>query len=227
MLATHCAKRLPLTALVIVALLLSACGDGGSSTPVSAPAAAPPAQSTPAALAVVLAGTPPGSVIVGSHYLFQPTVAQGGGLVSFSIQGQPAWMTFDPDTGALTGSPSAGNVGRTGSITISASNGDSTSSIGPFTVVVNAAAVVSGSATLSWIAPAENTDGTPITNLAGYHIYYGTTAGNLAQSVTVDGAAATSYTFTGLSAGTYYFSVVAYNSAGLDSTDSNQATKTI
>jgi hypothetical protein len=34
-----------------------------------------------------------------------------------------------------------------------------------------------GQATLSWTAPDENTDGTPLINLAGYRIYYGTSRG--------------------------------------------------
>jgi hypothetical protein len=33
-------------------------------------------------------------------------------------------------------------------------------------------------ATLTWDAPTTNADGTPLTDLAGYRIYYGTTSGN-------------------------------------------------
>jgi len=35
-----------------------------------------------------------------------------------------------------------------------------------------------GSALLSWNAPSTNEDGTPLTDLAGYKIYYGTATGN-------------------------------------------------
>lgn len=88
-------------------------------------------------------------------------------------------------------------------------------------------AAKSGSATLSWIAPTQNTDGSPITGLSGYHIYYGTNADALRTTITVGGGSSTTYTVSGLSPGTYYFSVVAYNAEGVDSADSNLESKTI
>jgi hypothetical protein len=150
--------------------------------------------------------------------------------VTFKIQGQPTWATFDPDTGVLTGKPATANEGTSGGITITGTNGSTSSSIGPFAIVVKAPAAPpgtgTGSATLSWTPPSENTDGTPITNLAGYHIYYGASAGAMTSTITVSDAE-TSYVVTGLAPGTYYFAVVAYNSAGTDSPESNVASKTI
>jgi hypothetical protein len=84
-----------------------------------------------------------------------------------------------------------------------------------------------GSATLSWTAPTENTNGTPATDLAGYHIYYGTTEGAWTSTITVLEATETSYVVSGLAPGTYYFAVVAFNTAGDDSPQSNVASKTI
>jgi Fibronectin type III domain len=84
-----------------------------------------------------------------------------------------------------------------------------------------------GTASLSWSAPTENTDGTPITDLAGYHVYYGTNSSNLTQTVDIVGATVTSYVVRGLAAGTYYFAVSAYNGSGLESAKSNVASKTI
>jgi Fibronectin type III domain len=89
------------------------------------------------------------------------------------------------------------------------------------------ASPATGSATLSWTAPAENTDGTPVTDLAGYHIYYGTSAGAWTSTITVLEATETSYVVDGLAPGTYYFAVVAFNTAGDDSSQSNIASKTI
>jgi fibronectin type III domain protein len=150
-------------------------------------------------------------------------------VVTFKIQGQPTWATFDPDTGVLTGKPATANVGTDGGITITGTNGSTSASIGPFTIVVKApaAAPTTGSATLSWTAPTENIDGTPITGLAGYHVYYGTSANALTTTITVADATETSYVVGGLAPGTYYFAVVAYNSAGVDSPESNVASKTI
>jgi hypothetical protein len=84
-----------------------------------------------------------------------------------------------------------------------------------------------GSASLSWTVPTHNTDGTPLTDLAGYHIYYGTQAGAWTSTITVLDAVETSYVVAGLASGTYYFAVVAFNSDGVDSPQSNVGSKTI
>jgi hypothetical protein len=242
---------LSLSTLLVAGLLLTACGNGvgvspagaiASTTPAApgaapapppaAPAPPPPAAPAPPPTATVkLTGTPATSVTAGQNYLFQPTVSQGGGVVTFKIQGQPTWAAFDPDTGVLTGKPATANEGTTASITITGTNGSTSSSIGPFAIVVKAPAAIpgtgAGSATLSWTPPTENTDGTPITNLAGYHIYYGASASAMTSTITVANATETSYVVGGLAPGTYYFAVVAYNSAGMDSSQSNVGSKTI
>jgi hypothetical protein len=84
-----------------------------------------------------------------------------------------------------------------------------------------------GTATLSWSAPTENVDGTPITGLAGYRVYYGTSADALTESIDVAGATTTTYVINDLSPGTYYFTVTAYNAQGIESDQSNVASKTI
>lgn len=216
---------------MIAGALLSGCGNGvgvsPASTSTTATAAAVP--SAPAAAPVALTGTPATSVTVGQNYVFQPTVSAGAGAVTFQIQGKPTWAAFNATTGALTGTPAVANVGTSSGITITATNGSGSASIGPFAIVVNAqpASPATGSATLSWTAPTENTDGTPLTNLAGYHIYYGTTAGAWTSTITILEATETSYVVSGLAPGTYYFAVVAFNSDGIDSADSNMGTKTI
>jgi hypothetical protein len=225
---------LSLSVLLIGGLLLAGCGGGSVGTggsPDAAAAAATPASAPPPALTPVeLTGTPATSVTAGQNYLFQPKVSQGGGVVTFSIQAQPTWATFDADTGALTGTPATANEGTTGSITITGTNGSSKSSIGPFAITVNAPAPpppATGSATLTWTAPTENTNGTPIAGLAGYHIYYGTTENTWTTTITVASPTETSYVVSGLAPGTYYFAVVAYNAAGMDSPQSNVLSKTI
>jgi hypothetical protein len=101
------------------------------------------------------------------------------------------------------------------------------SSAPPPTAPAPPASPTTGSANLSWTAPTENTNGTPLTDLAGYHIYYGTSAGAWTSTITVLDAAETSYVVSGLAPGTYYFAVVAFNSAGSDSPESNVGSKTI
>src|SRR5258706_16041935 len=85
----------------------------------------------------------------------------------------------------------------------------------------------SGSATLSWIPPTQNLDGSPITDLSGYHIYYGTNADALTTTINVDGGSSSTYTVSGLSSGTYYFSVVADKLKRDDNPESNLESKTI
>jgi Fibronectin type III domain len=228
------AKRLlailpPVSSLMIAALLLAGCGNGVDvSAPGSTAAAVGESAATTSDSPVEITGTPASTATVGQPYVFTPALAQGGGVVTFEILGQPAWATFNSTTGVLTGTPAAANVGSSGGITITGTNGSSSSSIGPFVIRVNASASsATGSASLSWTAPTENTNGTPITGLAGYYIYYGTSANALTMTVTVSDATATSYVVGGLTPGTYYFAVVAYNAEGMDSGESNMASKSI
>ena len=66
-------------------------------------------------------------------------------------------------------------------------------------------------ASLSWSVPLLNTDGTPLTDISGYRVYYGTSPTNLAQSIAVSGAGNTTYVVSDLTPGTYYFAVVTLN----------------
>ena len=91
----------------------------------------------------------------------------------------------------------------------------------------NGAAGGPGTVTLTWVAPTENTNGTPLTDLAGYHIRYGSNPEDLTQSIDLPSAKTTMYEITGLSPGTYYFAVSAYTAVGTESADSGVGYKTI
>jgi hypothetical protein len=84
-----------------------------------------------------------------------------------------------------------------------------------------------GTATLSWVAPDQNTDGSALTNLAGYRIYYGTGADALTEVIELPTVGITAYVIDNLTAGTYYFSIRAYTSAGIESALSNVVSDTI
>jgi hypothetical protein len=90
--------------------------------------------------------------------------------------------------------------------------------------------VAAGSAALSWEKPTTNDDGSPMTNLAGYQIYYSqrtpVTTDN-SQSASVLNPNKTSYVVADLTPGTYYFTVTAVNLQGGESRMSNEAVKTI
>ena len=205
--------------------LLSGCGMGDDAPAASSPAAA--AAVGTSVPTISLSGTPPTTVVAGNAYVFQPTVSATGGTATFSASGLPSWASFNQSTGEISGTPTSSNVGTTGNIIISASDGSATTSLAPFKIDVLAASATTGSATLSWTIPTVNTNGTPATNLAGYHIYYGTSPDALNTVIDVPGAQTTEYEISNLSSGTYYFTVAAYNSAGVDSADSNEGSKTI
>jgi hypothetical protein len=80
---------------------------------------------------------------------------------------------------------------------------------------------------LSWTAPDQNTDGSTLTNLAGYRIYYGASANTLDQVIDIKTIGITAYVIDNLTAGTYYFSIRAYNSVGVESALSNIVSDTI
>jgi len=173
-----------------------------------------------------ISGTPPTSVLQGTAYSFQPTAADpDGNALTFSIANRPAWATFDAATGRLSGTPGAANVGTTTGIVISVSDGAATVSLAAFSIAVQATA--SGSATLTWLPPTTNTDGTALTNLAGYKVYWGTSQGNYTSSVTIMNPGLATYVVGNLTPSTYYFTVTALNSAGTESVFSNAASKTI
>ena len=179
---------------------------------------------------VKISGTPATSVVAGSAYKFQPTATDSAGkTVSFSVQNKPAWATFSIATGLLSGTPSTSQTGTYGNIIVSASDGQSSSSLAPFSVAVTSTTppAATGSATLYWTDPTHNTDGTALTNFAGIRIYYGTSSASLNHVVQIPGATATNYTVANLAAGTWYFGATAYNTVGAESGLSKVGSKTI
>lgn len=85
-----------------------------------------------------------------------------------------------------------------------------------------------GSATLSWTAPTLNTDGSALSNLAGYEIKYGQSPTNLDSDIQIDGVGTTVRVIESLPKGTtWYFSIAARNSAGVLSTPSAPVSKVI
>jgi hypothetical protein len=177
-----------------------------------------------------ISGTPPATVTAGSAYTFTPiTQDPSGGTPTFSVQNKPSWATFSATNGMLTGTPTAANVGPYAGIVISVSDGTSSAALPAFSITVQAAAggTPTGSATLSWTAPDLNSDGSPLTNLAGYHIYYGTSPSSLSSMAAVAGAGATSVTIGNLSSTTWYFAIKSYTTSGVESVMSNVGSATI
>jgi hypothetical protein len=167
-------------------------------------------------------------VTAGNAYSFTPTASGPAGYsLSFSITNKPAWATFSIATGQLSGTPAATDVGTYSGIVISVSDGLASAALPAFSITVAAATPPPGNANLNWTAPTLNTDGTALTDLSGYTIKYGTSPTALTQSVTITNPTATTYTITGLAAGTWYFEIAANASDGTQSAPTAVASATI
>ncbi len=81
------------------------------------------------------------------------------------------------------------------------------------------------SVTLSWDEPDTNDDGSPLTDLAGYKVYYGTSSYTYTQSVDV--GKYTGAVINNLSPGTWCFSITAYDTSGNESGNSNELCTTV
>jgi len=178
--------------------------------------------------APVISGTPSTSAKVGTAYSFQPTASDAdGNTLTFAITGKPAWANFNTATGLLSGTPSSAYGGTTASnIVISVSDNTVSTALPAFSIAV-AAPPATGTVTLSWTPPTTNSDGTPLVDLAGYRIVYGTASRTYTQSLTIGAPAVSSAMIEGLAQGTWYFAVKAYTAAGVESDLSNEASKTI
>jgi len=176
--------------------------------------------------APTIAGSPAANVLEGEFYEFLPTAADpNGDTLEFSISRKPEWAQFDRASGRLWGTPGAGDVGNFTNISITVSDGKYGASLATFDVSVNP--IAAGSATLSWDPPTENSDGTPLTDLAGYRIYYGRNEDNLGQVVVVTNPGLTRYVIENLSPARWHFAMTSVNAEGVEGPRSQIASKTI
>jgi len=84
--------------------------------------------------------------------------------------------------------------------------GDSSNPMGPTAV------------TISWLPPDSNANGSALTDLAGYHIHYGTNSTALTEQIDIPTSGLTDYVMENLIHGTtYYFAISAYNTKGVES----------
>jgi hypothetical protein len=200
---------------------------------------------------LTITGTPATTVLAGQAYAFRPAAfSSTGKTVQYSIHGQPAWAAFNSSTGALTGTPTSADVGVNVGVQVSASDGTTSAALPAFEITVNPPASAAtgststlastgsntpstanstvGSVTVGWVAPTANTNGTNLSNLSGFKIYYGTASKQYTSSITVSSPTALSYVVTTLTVGqTYYFAVAAVSTAGTESAYSPEVSATI
>ncbi len=183
---------------------------------------APPVPQT-----LQISGSPPTTAQVGQYYSFRPTViASSGSTLTYAVQNKPAWAQFSATTGTLSGTPSAGSA-TAANILVSVSNGAQSAALHAFNITVQPAPVPQRTAILGWSPPTHNIDGSPLTNLAGYVVHYGTRSTALKNKISVASATATSVEITSLSPGNWSFAVSAVNTANVESPISPIVGKTI
>ena len=94
-------------------------------------------------------------------------------------------------------------------------------------IVVNRESGQAGSATLSWAAPTTRTDGSPLTNLSGYKIFYGRMSGIYDYQIDINNPAVLTYVVENLVSGDWYFALTAYDSEDVESDHSNEVLRQI
>lgn len=171
-------------------------------------------------------GSPVTQITSGKPYEFTPTASDpDSDPLTYSIANKPSWANFEPMTGRLYGTPANSWVGTYSNIQITVTDGKASASLPMFALVVTQQTVAS--VTLSWTPPTQNTDGTALTNLAGYRVLYGPSATNLVQLIDVPNPSLQAYIVENLTLGKWFFCIKAFNAAGAESVCSNVASKTI
>lgn len=176
--------------------------------------------------APTISGSPQTAVTIGSTYSFTPSASDvDGDRLVFSIQNTPSWATFDTSTGTLSGTPTLANVGTYQDVQIAVSDNTVVTYLPQFSVDVIQAAP--GSVTLTWTPPTQYEDGTPLSDLSAYNIYYGTDSGAYTRSIRIDTAGIASFVVEDLVPDTYYFVATAVNEKGVESGFSNETIRQI
>ncbi len=207
--------------LVAVAALVACKEDSGVIKPTGNGGTKNEANQPPA-----ITGDPAASILEGQLYEFMPSASDADGdKLEFSISRKPAWARFDKASGRLWGTPSAADVGNFTNIAISVSDGKASADLRAFDVAVNQTA--GGQATLSWQPPTENSDGSSLTDLTGYRIYYGTNKNNLNNIVVLNNPGLTRYVVENLTPAIWHFSMTSVNAGGVESTRTEPSSKTI
>jgi len=217
---------LNLTIISVIAVVLGGCLDQGGSgsgfVDQTAPAGVAPIGNN----APTISGNPMTAIDIGSAYAFTPVASDtDGDELAFSIKNQPPWADFDAVTGELSGQPGLDSIGTYASIEISVSDGDANSALPVFAISVDQVGTIS--TTLSWTPPTQNEDGSPLMDLAGYKIYWGTIRGQYTHSATIDNPGISSYMVENLTPGTYEFVGTSFNQAGVESAYSNPTVKVL
>jgi hypothetical protein len=208
-----------LSAIAVVALMLSACfSDDQNSKQIAGDSTA---NQKP-----TVSGDPPSSIRAGQVYEFTPQASDpDGDKLKFRVSNKPSWANFDRATGRLWGTPRDADVGINVDIRISVTDGRKSTVLPRFSITVDQ--ISNGSVTLSWNPPIQNADGSALTDLAGYRIYYGRQVDTLSRVITLRNPGLTRLVIEDLASATWHFSMTSFNSSGSESERSPAVSKTV
>jgi hypothetical protein len=216
-------RLLSATLLVLSPMLLGGCLQSAKTATVAVTTPDPVGNTNSAP---TISGNPPSAVMMDSNYSFTPTATDpDGDTLTFNVSNLPSWANFDSANGRVSGQPSLADIGIFSQIQISVSDGELSASIPDYSITVSQGGTLS--MTLSWSPPTQNTDGSPLTDLAGYRIYFGTAERNYTNQVDIDTAGISIYVVENLLANTYYAVATSVNLAGIESSYSNVTVKVV
>ena len=132
----------------------------------------------------------------------------------------------NPQTGAFTYTPQP-NASGVDALTFRVNDGQLDSNTATVAITITTdTPPPEGQVRLLWDPPTMNVDGTPLTDLAGFNVYYW--QASWLNPAVVDAGNQTVYTLGGLEVGkTYHFAVTAYDASGNESVWSQEAQATI
>lgn len=211
---------------LLLAIVAGCSGSsGGTSAELDSPATAdplPPADDPAEDPAEGDEGGDPGEPPMVQFSASDDTVDAGGSTtLTWNSDGAISCQASGGWTGSrdVQGSSAVGPLNASTTFTLTC-DGDGGSSVAMLSVAVV------GSVNLAWQPPAENEDGSPLTDLSGYRIYYGSFSRDYNDSIVVNDADATEWDVE-LTSGEYYIAMTAFDVQGNESAYSNEIVRSI
>lgn len=198
-------------------------GSGTNSTDDDPP---PESEDPPANTPPRISGNPPSEIAAGQEYSWRPNASDADGdAMTYSIDNKPSWLSFGSSNGQLRGTARNEDVGRYDNIRVCVSDGTDRACTNRFSITVTDVGI--RSQTISWTPPSRNEDGSQLRDLDGHKVYVGRSSRSYSSVIDVKNPSVTSTVLEGLSPGTHYVAIKAYNQNGVESRYSKELVFTV